>query len=65
MGKNPLILTFDCGTQSVRALLFDKKGICYLRNKSHMSHMNLSPAGAGLNGSRISIGKSWGKPPGA
>lgn len=26
MGKNPLILTFDCGTQSVRALLFDKKG---------------------------------------
>ena len=26
MKKNPLVLTFDCGTQSIRALLFDKQG---------------------------------------
>jgi len=26
MGKEPLILTFDCGTQSVRALLFNRNG---------------------------------------
>ncbi len=26
MGREPLILTFDCGTQSVRSLLFNKKG---------------------------------------
>ena len=33
--SEPLILTFDCGTQSVRGLLFDKKGT--LVGKSQIS----------------------------
>lgn len=31
--KNPLILTFDCGTQSIRGLLFNKKGDVVAKSK--------------------------------
>lgn len=33
MVKNPLLLTFDCGTQSIRALLFDTKGKLVAKSK--------------------------------
>lgn len=33
MCKDPLILTFDCGTQSIRALLFNKQGELLAKSK--------------------------------
>ncbi|MHC1747134.1 MAG: FGGY-family carbohydrate kinase [Cellulosilyticaceae bacterium] len=33
MCKDPLILTFDCGTQSIRALLFNKRGELLAKSK--------------------------------
>lgn len=33
MSNNPLVLSFDCGTQSTRALLFDKKGNILCKSK--------------------------------
>jgi len=41
--KNPLILTFDCGTQSTRALLFDKQGTLIGKSQVRFEKPYLSP----------------------
>ena len=46
--KDPLVLTFDCGTQSVRALLFDSKGtlLCKCQEYFNPPYISLRPGWA-------------------
>ena len=44
MKNNPLVLTFDCGTQSIRALIFDKEGnLLAKEQKSFAPYYSLKP----------------------
>jgi sugar (pentulose or hexulose) kinase len=44
MNQEPLVLTFDCGTQSIRALLFNQKGeILAKEQKAFLPYYSLKP----------------------
>lgn len=46
--RDPLVLTFDCGTQSIRALLFDSKGnlLCKCQEYFNPPYISLRPGWA-------------------
>ncbi len=44
MNRNPLVLTFDCGTQSIRALIFDQTGALLAKEQhSFTPYYSLKP----------------------